>query len=227
MPSHPYPAYSQMHESVTVICDTINPILESRLNEIGYSSYSPRIPDDGAYIAASEFVGHIDNHDVHYVVNGDYEFFFFVDDTGTFMSASIGITNQNELRRIEAKVKKGGLITALIMFVCRTMKRSLIIPSDERLSQDGLRWLMSIVKHGGRGLKISDQNGNYPNPDDIFPEWDAARIDDVFGPTSITFESVQPAVAILSTPTIRVTHSSSGMLPVRPKQVYIGDFTIL
>ncbi len=55
-------------------------------------------------------------------------------------------------------LKKIGAVTTLLLYL--TVHNKLCLEHDSRLTWDGMNWLIKIIQANGRGMKITDQNGN-------------------------------------------------------------------
>ena len=151
--------------------------------------YSPGLQElsisDQHLIAKSKIAGEIDGQDVHLYKDGNQECYFLVRDEG--VEALILVLHQR-LRAIRNFTGAPGAVTALVAFYTHVLRNKLVIDHTEQLTDSGIKWLCSLIRAGGRGLKLTDQTGKYPNADMLYFEWEKAMADEN-GPTSIIIES--------------------------------------
>jgi hypothetical protein len=164
------------------------------ISEIAFAYYlnKSKISDE-EFINDSEPIGLIDNHTVRYWQGknkyiGNHAYFFVDDDvTPSKILARIGFAN-NELTSIRNVTKVKGAITALCVFVVNKMNKPFVIPETEPFTLDGINWLCNLIKNGGRGIKITDNNGKYPDEKLLRTEWINAKYSGKYGPTILFFE---------------------------------------
>ncbi len=174
-------------------------VTEDTVNEI---DYTPRINNsiisDAQFIREGKPVGEIDNHTVWHwigkdIYTGNHAYFFTDSNTSpSKVLCRIGFAdydNRFELTTLKNICKVKGAITALCVFVAKKLNKSFVLPDTEPLTQDGINWLCNLIKDKGRGLKLSDQTGNFPDVDSIHQEWLNAKYNGGHGNTSIMFEN--------------------------------------
>ena len=153
-------------------------------------------------------VGNIDQSPVFlYKANNQELFFLQYEDK---IAALALIVDKQYLQGITSITKKKGVITALITFIVRKLGRRLIIGKNEGLTSQGLQWLQSIIKSGGRGLRFTSA-GNNVDLATLSKEWAQSIETDVPGPTEIVIEGSQ------------LTEEKFGLLLLMPLRKYIGD----
>lgn len=158
------------------------------LNEIDYTPAIEPLQISFEQLAANaKIVGDIDNRDVWKYDDGHAQVYFV-------MSNSVDgliIMFDNALHGIRNYSGEKGLITMLVGFVTHRLGIRVLIEKDEPFTPEGIQWLCSLIKSGGRGLKISDQNGNFPDADLLYAEWAGAmKSNDHGGPSQLTIENV-------------------------------------
>lgn len=173
------------------------------IDEIGYAAgmNNSKISDD-QFIRESVKVGNIDYHDVWHWVGKDLyhgnHAYFFTDsnidsnDTPTKIICRIGFAdygNRFELTSLRNISGVKGAVTALCIFVVKKLNKPFVLPGTEPLTQNGINWLCNLIRDGGRGLKLTDQTGNYPDSNTIRQEWINAKYNGGHGNTSIMFEN--------------------------------------
>jgi hypothetical protein len=158
------------------------------LNEIAYAIGVDTITvNDTEIVKHSDVIGDIDNRNVYLFKHHNQECFFF--ESNGKISALL-ILQGALLRGAQRFTDERGQITALAMFVLHELKRSFVINRYEPLTVHGKDWVISLIKSGGRGIKLKDQNGNYPDPAIIEKEWLWSKENwGASGPTEIYFES--------------------------------------
>jgi len=134
-------------------------------------------------IQNSQIAGKIDGQVVHGYQQGTNLVFFF--ETNNEIDALVAL-NYQYLKAIRNYTNKPGRITALFQFIVHNITPELTIGDKEPLTPDGLKWLLSVIKSGGRGLTLTDQNGNTPDYRELQKEWDRSTQNNIHGPTSIT-----------------------------------------
>ena len=157
------------------------------ITEIDYADELGKltISDEELYVNSVVCDDGIDGREVRLFQKDNQQIYFFVDNK---ISAFIFLVN-GELKGIKNLSGEGGLVTALITFVAHKLKQRIIISDIEGLTKQGINWLVSLLKVGGRGLTIRDQDGKYPNSTKIYDEWITAKNSGMPGPTSIIIES--------------------------------------
>ena len=182
--------------------------------EIGRASTIGELQlSDDEIISNSEIVGEIERRDVWEFSAGNQELYFFVTSSNTI--AAFALLLGSSIRGVRNISGVRGQVTSLISFVVHTLNRPLKITSDEPLTGDGLDWIVSLIKAGGRGLKLTDQRGNYPNAAAIKDEWYSLDPDEQ-GPSEIIIEGKT---------SLRRINQNVGML--MPVYIWIGDNSIL
>lgn len=160
-----------------------------KLHEIDYSpGIEPLQITDAQLIADAKIVGDLDNRDVWLNnVHGENVYFTISNDT---VDGLIILNNNYYLIGIKKYASIPGLITMLVGFVVHRLKKKVTIGRNEPLTSEGLDWLCSLIRAGGRGLTVTDQHGQMPNEDAIRQEWQGAMKNSLSGgPTAITIES--------------------------------------
>lgn len=137
-------------------------------------------------VSGSKLVGEIDGRDVYVYRKGEQCCYFFNNDND--IDALILVVD-GKLRGVRNFIGIPGAITALIGFYVHKLNKPLAIDASEQFSSDGINWLCKLIKAGGRGLKLTDQTGNYPDADEVYAEWQKAMRSDMPGKTSIVIES--------------------------------------
>ncbi len=69
-------------------------------------------------------------------------------------------------------------------------KYKLTIDQYEGLTKSGVDWLNKFLLGRGRGMKVTDQTGGFPDIDKINQEWNNSREDNISGKSSIFIENV-------------------------------------
>jgi hypothetical protein len=168
---------------------------KSTLFEIGYaSSINPSSIPNQEFIGNSEIVGSIDNHGVWYWRGRDIyvgnNIYFFVDNdkNPTKILARICLAD-NELTSILNITKVKGAITALCVFIVNKLGKQIVIPETEPFTLSGINWLCKLIKDGGRGIKITDNYGNYPDHNAIRQEWIQSKYTGNYGSTRLIFDA--------------------------------------
>lgn len=156
------------------------------INEIDYTSFAGELPfDDNTIISQSHIIGDIDGQDVWLFHHDGQDLCFFKND-GQIVAYIVLLGSH--LRGVRNRTKVSGLVTALIMFVTKKIDEPLEITSTEPLTPEGFNWIKSLIKSGGRGLTVVDQNGNTPNLEQLETEWASAMKGVTHGPTSLFIE---------------------------------------
>lgn len=157
------------------------------LSEIDYtSSLSGLNIDQSLLIANSDIVGEIDGSDVHRFVLDNQSCYFFINHNK--ISAMI-IIMDGRLRAVRNFSGTPGYVTALVAFYTHELGNKLLIDKSEQFSPSSIKWLCSLIRAGGRGLRLTDQTGNYPNAELLYKEWETTMRSSSHGPTSIIIES--------------------------------------
>lgn len=160
------------------------------ISEIGHADV---IPSLGVKMDAIKKLATIGGNDVWYT---DYRFqhmLFFKDGGDIPTYVLISKTADGGFHHVNRLLNSGpkGQLTVLIGIIINNMQMPLVFHHTERLTPDGLSWLVSLIKSGGRGFNVVDQTGSYPDPDVVIKEWEECKqiyqLDDVVktGPTSI------------------------------------------
>jgi preprotein translocase subunit YajC len=157
-------------------------VAEGNLTEIGFASAL----DDENYqpeelLKIGKDVGSIEGNQVMMARSGSEKAYFLVVDGK--VTSFLGFKN-GKLKNIKNFTNSAGVIRALVGFLVHKMQQKIIISSDESLTQDGLNWVMRLVK-SPRGLKITDQTGNSIDVEFLKKEWITARETGSSGPTGI------------------------------------------
>lgn len=157
------------------------------VTEIDYSSGLQDLSiSDQHLIAKSKIIGEIDGQDVHSYRDENQTCYFFAKDNKVI--AALILVLNGRLRAIKNFTGQPGAITALVAFYTHVLKNKLVMDRTEQLTDSGIKWLCSLIRAGGRGLKLTDQTGKYPNADMLYSEWEKAMTNEN-GPTSIIIES--------------------------------------
>jgi len=172
--------------------------------EVGFASeLDLRAIDDNLLSANANIIGNIDGRDIAVFSVTDQELFLLLED-GRILGLVL-VQDKKYLKGINSRVSKGGVITALIMFIVRKLKRSLVIDRNEGLTSQGLEWLHSIIKSGGRGLSFKDQNNSPVDPGALSKEWNKSFETDQNGPTEIIIEGKPINEGMFVTTTLMTT----------------------
>lgn len=194
------------------------------INEIAYASATqPMVEID---LDLAEQAGDIDGEIVWKFSQGpDTVYFLKIHNRiAAYIVLGNEINGYYHLQRMENLTKLKGSITALVIFVTSKLHLKLIIPNTEPLTYFGLTWLYKLIKGRGRGLKLSDQSGNFPDEKMITAEWYRAQEDFVNGsvtngPTAIFIENKN----ILKQP---MFESQDTHRLIRPYIMYLGDLEL-
>jgi hypothetical protein len=156
-----------------------------RLSEIDYTAGVELPPYSLEQMAAaSTVVGDLDFEDVFLFTSGIEEVFFTNSD-----NRKGAITLQGDrLRGVANYTNTPGLITMLVGFVTHRLNRKIYIDEAEPLTNSGITWLCKLLRAKGRGLTITDQNGNFPDADQVYAEWEHFMSNHGHGPTRIYIE---------------------------------------
>lgn len=183
------------------------------ITEIGRSSSADELQiSDEDIISNSEIIGEIERRDVWKFSSDNQELFFFA--ANNVIAAFVLLIDSN-IRGVRNISGLGGQVTSLISFVVHKLNRPLKITSAEPLTGDGLDWIISLIKANGRGLKLTDQDGNYPSAVAIKDEWYSLDPNDS-GPSSIIIEG--------KTSLNRINYNIGLLMP---SYIWIGDNSIL
>ena len=183
------------------------------ISEIGRASAADELQLSGEEIISnSKIVGEIERRDVWKFSAGNQELYFFV--TNNTITAFVLLLGSN-IRGVRNISGINGQVTALISFIVHKLNRTLKITSNEPLTGDGLDWIVSLIKASGRGLKLTDQSGNYPNAAAIKDEWYSLDTGE-HGVSEIIVEG--------KTSLQRINHNVGMLMPV---YIWIGDNSIL
>lgn len=163
-----------------------------RITEIEKADDVPKLNWDDNVINKSKFVTHLDGNAIYRLDEFDNEFYFVygkIYDKLTYddLLAYVVIKNKDGFQylvRIENLTKYKGLVTGLIMYLV-SIGQKFRISKREGLSADGFNWLINLIKKGGYGLKITDQNGDKLDTVKLKREWDM-RVD---GQTEVLIEN--------------------------------------
>jgi hypothetical protein len=161
---------------------------EHMIYEIDYTPGVEQISSDLVkhIIANSKEVGDFENRRVYFIQVQDHDIYSYI--TNGQINAAVFLTGNN-LRGVKNYSNTRGLVTALVAFIAHRLKRPVVISSSEQLSPAGFKWLYSLLNAGGRGLKITDQTGKFPDKENLKAEWKNAMKSDTHGPTRIVIES--------------------------------------
>jgi hypothetical protein len=190
---------------------------EEGLTEIDYTpGIEPLQISFEQLIASAKVVGDIDNRDVWLYDDGNSNVYFTCSEEVDGLIILVG----NKLHGVRNYSGIPGLITMLIGFVTHRLKMKVIIGSDEPLTSNGIDWLCSLVRAGGRGLIIKDRTGDTPDADKLHQEWVTAMKSNGPGPTEITIESLM---------TRKLNTKEENLLEgkLMPTTWFIGDESIL
>jgi hypothetical protein len=173
-------------ESMLQMNDAVIP--EHLVTEIDYTPGVGQLSTDLVRNIAtnSKEIGDFDNRYVYFIQVQDHDVYSYI--TNSHVDAMVFLKGNN-LRGVKNYGKTRGLVTALIAFIAHRLKKPVIISASESLSPDGFKWLYSLLNAGGRGLKITDQTGKFPDKEQLKAEWQSAMISDSHGPTEIVIES--------------------------------------
>lgn len=165
-----------------------NEIKESGITEIDYSAGVENLSTELlSYIKNnSKEVGDFENRIVYHAHFSGYDIYSYM--SPQKVNALIFL-HGNSLRGIQNYSGVGGMVTALIAFITQRLKKKIIIDPQEPLTPEGFRWLYTLLAAGGRGLKITDQTGNFPNKEELKSEWLKYMNKTGHGQTAITIES--------------------------------------
>lgn len=153
-----------------------------KIQEIDYTpGTKPLTIADSDAITNSKIVGDIDTKDVYRYDSDEQSLLFFIDED--LISAFIVIEG-NFIHGLRNIVGTPGLVTALIAFSVKEYG-PMRFGKFEPFSPEGFKWLKSFLKNNGRGMKVVDQTGNFPDIVSLEKEWKTAMTGTA-GPTSLT-----------------------------------------
>lgn len=150
------------------------------INEIIGTSYLPPAKWDKNILQYSTFLYYVDGFKLyHYSQNN--EFYMLIDDKHDLQAFLVtkkaaNYPSYEELYRMENVTKIHGLITAIMISLVGA-GRKFVIDKNEPLTEEGLKWLLSIIGAGGRGLKIT---GNNLDINQIEKEWQDSQFDPTY-----------------------------------------------
>jgi hypothetical protein len=161
------------------------------ISEIGFAYYlNNSVISDEEFIQHSEDVGSIDGHTVWYWQGRDQYIgnhaYLFADTSAKKVLARIGFADK-ELTSIRNITGVRSAVTALCVFIVNEIDKPFVIPDTEPFTPDGVTWLCNLIRDGGRGIKITDNHGNYPDSDALRQEWITAKYSGKPGPTKLFF----------------------------------------
>ena len=157
------------------------------INEIDYTpGIEPLQISFEQLFSNSKIIGNMDLRDVWLDDDGSFQAYFTKTDDNV---DGIIIMCGNKLHGIRNYSGIPGMITLLVGFVVHCLGIKIHIGKDEPLTSNGLKWLCSLLRAGGRGLTITDQIGNFPDADQIEKEWVTAMKGTTHGLTEIFIES--------------------------------------
>jgi hypothetical protein len=157
-----------------------------RLSEIDYTAGIGQLaitPDK--LLQDSTVVGDFDNIDVRLYEDNTGQI-YFVNETDMF---GVIVLDGDRLRGVANYTNTPGLITMLVGFVTHRLNRKIRIDKTEQLTSAGITWLCKLLRAKGRGLTITDQNGDFPDADQVYAEWEHQMTQPGCGPTNIFIES--------------------------------------
>lgn len=158
------------------------------LTEIDYTPGADELViDDDSIINKSNIVGKVDQTNVYLYTHSDVQQIYFFLDNVT-ITAYI-VVQHGQLRGMRNRTGIYGSITALIGYVVHNVS-PLMIAATEPFTPAGFNWLKSFMLAKGRGITITDQNGNYPDIVELEKEWKTAMIGNA-GNTSIKLEGTE------------------------------------
>ena len=182
------------------------------INEVAYAGGIPPLPTFDLTQAKQE--GDIENNIV-WSFNDGVETFFFFKPTNK-ISAYVVVMNTKHrnhypMVRVENISAPKGSITALIVFVVTKMNMKLTVPENEPLTYQGMVWLYKLIKRKSSSLTLYDQDGKYPNEQELATEWNYLQqnADSTHGKTAIFIESKN----INSKPMFEMKERKGIMLP--------------
>jgi len=153
------------------------------IREIGYASQldTSKLSTDRLFKIGKK-VGSIDGKEVWKAESGsDIVYFLVTDNT---VHALLGFRN-GYLRNVLNITKKSISVRELLGYIVHVENQKVSISSTEDLTEDGLKWLIYLLKRP-TGLVITDQQGNPITPEALYKEWEQSRDTEVTGSIGIT-----------------------------------------
>lgn len=148
------------------------------ISEIDYAvDINPYNPD----ISKSKYIGTMQHRNIVLIDGGDHNIFVMIDNDDKTPMAYVAL-NKNSINgfypinQMENLTGTSGAITSIMGFLVSNLKYKLTFDKNEPLTLSGLQWLLKLLKHNGRGFKIYDQTGKFPDIDEIKDEWDKSMI---------------------------------------------------
>ncbi len=141
-----------------------------KINEIMYADAIPSINWETVDLNKALEFESIDGQNI-LLFNSDNILFYLICNKDRKVIAYAAVENKkingyNPLVRVENISKTKGLISIIIHAITmHNMK--LVILKSEPLTNDGLKWIGKLIKNGGRGLVLTNQNGRKLNLEDL------------------------------------------------------------
>ena len=196
------------------------------ISEVGYAAQLPELKLTKEHTSNAEVVGQIDGSKIQVIHDLHHDIYFINSDSG-IAYAAISNTKENgfyTLSAIENPTNIKGLASQLVIFLTTIDSKKLVINAVDRLTENGISWLIKLIQSGGRGLKVKSEAGSI-DVSEIYKEWEASRLDDNFscGPTTIFIENKNISKAMLESMNTKWNNSSL----IKPLHLYRGDERLL
>lgn len=162
--------------------------IKELLSEIGHTSEPVSANIDVS--AATEY-SQVDGRTVWLLQNSTHAIFLTKDGNKLAAYITIELAMQGDfypLVRMENVARYPGAVSALVAWFI-SIGGKLKIQASEPISIHTVSWLTKTINKKSNGLKITDQNGNIPNPADIRAEFESTAASDTYGPTEIFIEN--------------------------------------
>lgn len=167
-------------------------IAEDMLNEINGAHDIGKLNWDPSYKDRCEVVGQVEGFDIYCMPIGNNKMFMFLDDDDNLLAYIVvgyseKFPDRMSLRRIENLSGRGGLATTLALGI-KDMGGRFVIDADEPITISGLKWATSLIQKKFAAFKVTDQDGNMIDPEQLTKEREDAIFNRRSGSTSVLIE---------------------------------------
>lgn len=156
--------------------------------------YADAIRKFRADISGAEIVGTMQHRDIVLLQDSNHEIYIMRDEDGRSMMSYVALSKHlidgyHPINQLENVSGIPGSVTTIIAFLVANKRYKLVLDRDEGLTDDGITWLLKLIKSGGRGFTVTDNTGKFPDYDVTHDEWKKAKYMREPGGTSIFIEN--------------------------------------
>ena len=168
-----------------------------------------------------DIIGTIDGYNVTSYTDSSAIFYMLKNDSSIISYVAISnelyYNNRHAIHQYENVSKIAGAMTALLAYITKKLGLKLVFLPTEKMTKDGIGWVIKIITAGGRGFTITDQNFIEINVDDIMKEWDESLTGN-YSKTAIFVENTSNRFN-------KIFEDQTGLL--KPPIMFIGDTRLL